>query len=142
MSNFNILFLLTPSRRTAALRLGCAMAVGAFLAGCTHAPYSTDANAPGYVLGHDSATPIHNANLNGFLDQAPGNSAVTLSTSPWGKNVDIVAGAGYFAASGRRCRKLRIVTPAQQTRQALVCRADSGWVEQRVVTQQTPGERL
>lgn len=105
----------------------------ALLAGCAQNPTANDAQE--YVLSRDHAKPIDNATLNGFLEQAPGNGAVTVSSSPWGSNVDIVAEAEYFAASGRQCRELKVITFDQQTQQALVCRGENGWVEQRKVTQ-------
>ncbi|SHM04229.1 DVU3141 family protein [Vreelandella subglaciescola] len=117
----------------------CALAAAVLLAGCAQAPFNSPASEQGYVLSGDNAQPIQNVTLNGFLDQTPGNSAVTAATSPWGNNVEVVAEARYFAASGRECRKLRIVTASQQTRQALVCRGPNGWVEQRLVTQTAKG---
>lgn len=116
-----------------------ALVAAALLAGCAQTSLNSSTNEQGYVLSGDSAKPIQNDTLNGFLDQTPGNSAVTAAQSPWGNNVEVVAEARYFAASGRECRKLRIVTPSQQTRQALVCRGPNGWSEQRLVTQTAEG---
>ncbi|WNK21166.1 hypothetical protein P1P91_05690 [Halomonas piscis] len=101
-------------------RLASVLAAGALLAGCAQVPYDASDGERGYVLSHDGARPIQNATLNGFLDQTPGNSAVTVATSPWGNNVEVVAESRYFAASGRECRKLRIVTPSRETNKVLV----------------------
>lgn len=128
-----------PSVRQTVYRMASVLAAGVLLAGCAQAPYDASDRERGYVLSHDGARPIENATLNGFLDQTPGNSAVTASTSPWGNNVEVVAESRYFAASGRECRKLRIVTPSRETRKVLVCRTDNGWVEQRLVTQTAEG---
>lgn len=112
-----------------------ALAAALLLAGCAQSPFNSSAQEQDYILSGDSAKPIQSDTLNGFLDQSPGNSAVTAAQSPWGRNAEVVAEARYFAASGRECRKLRIVTASQQTRRALVCRGDNSWVEQRLVTQ-------
>lgn len=120
--------------RAARLGLACVFAVGA-LAGCAQTPFSASSNTPAYVLNQDAGKPIQNERLNEFLNSASATSAATLSQSPWGNGVDVITEASYFAASGRQCRKLNIVTPDQVAKQALVCRTDNGWVEQRLVTQ-------
>lgn len=132
-----------PTRRLSVplsvYRMAAVLAAGVLLAGCAQGPYGASGGDRGYVLSHDGARPIENATLNGFLNQTPGNSAVTAATSPWGNNVEVVAESRYFAASGRECRKLRVVTPSRETRKVLVCRTDNGWVEQRLVTQTAEG---
>ena len=107
------------------------------LSGCaTQYPYG-DATSTGYVLNQDSATPIQDTNLNGFLEQAPAGSVINLAASPWGPGVDVAAGQPYMAASGRKCRRLEVMGGQQPQREALVCRADNGWVNQRVITEST-----
>lgn len=127
------------SLRRSVYRMASVLAAGALLVGCAQAPYGASDGERGYVLSHDGARPIQNATLNGFLDQTPGSSAVTVATSPWGNNVEVVAESRYFAASGRECRQLRIVTPSRETSKVLVCRTDNGWAEQRLVTQTAEG---
>lgn len=119
----------------------CALPMVVLLAGCAQSPFSSQYGDHGYVLSGDTAKPIQNATLNGFLEKTPGNSVVTAASSPWGNDVEVTAESSYFAASGRECRKLRIVTVSQNIRQALVCRTDSGWAEQRLVTQTAEGRK-
>lgn len=90
-------------------------------------------------MASDSATPIESPDLNGFLEQAPAGGVLTLSESPWGKDVEIVADEPYFAASGRECRQLRIVSSDASTKSALVCKSSHGWVKQRSITQMSKG---
>ena len=80
-------------------------------------------------------------NVNGgFLTQAPAGAVLNVPESPWGNNVEVVADDAYLAASGRECRKLTVVAvDANNARSALVCKTPNGWVNQRVVTQTTPG---
>lgn len=100
---------------------------------------SSSASSSEYALASDTATPIENPDLNGFLEQAPAGGVLTLSVSPWGENVDIIADEAYFAASGRACRKLRIVSGYDTMQKALVCKSANGWVKQRSVTQMSKG---
>ena len=107
------------------------------LSGCATQYPQGDASSAGYVLNQDSAAPIQDTNLNGFLEQAPAGSVINLVDSPWGGGVDVAAGQPYMAASGRECRRLEIMGGQQPQREALVCRADNGWVNQRVITEST-----
>lgn len=114
------------------------MAVGALLlSGCATQYPRGDAASAGYVLNQDSARPIQDTNLNGFLEQAPAGSVINLAQSPWGAGVDVAAGQAYLAASGRHCRRLQVMGGQQPQRDALVCRAANGWVDQRVITEST-----
>lgn len=131
----------SPAHKPAVKRLAYALAATTLLAGCAQSPFTSSPSEQGYVLSADSARPIQSDTLNGFLEQSPGSSAVTVADSPWGENAEVVAESHYFAASGRECRQLRIVTASQQTRQALVCRTDNGWAEQRQVTQTAEGRQ-
>lgn len=107
------------------------------LSGCATQYPQGDAASVGYILNQDSAKPIQNTNLNGFLEQAPAGSVINLAESPWGPGVDVSAGQPYMAASGRECRRLEIMGGQQPQREALTCRADNGWVNQRVITEST-----
>jgi len=107
------------------------------LSGCATQYPQGDAASAGYVLNQDSATPIQDTNLNGFLEQAPAGSVINLADSPWGAGVDVAAGQPYMAASGRTCRRLEVMGGQQPQREALACRADNGWVNQRVITEST-----
>lgn len=67
-----------------------------------------------------------------FLTHAPAGTSAFLPESPWGTSVTVYAGQAYFAASGRRCRKLTIVHTAGMRRPGLVCRLpNGGWEEVR-----------
>ncbi|NOG31610.1 hypothetical protein HLB35_07230 [Halomonas sp. TBZ9] len=107
------------------------------LSGCATQYPQGAASSAGYVLNQDSATPIQDTNLNGFLEQAPAGSVINLADSPWGPGVDVAAGQPYMAASGRECRRLEIMGSQQPQREALVCQAANGWVNQRVITEST-----
>lgn len=130
-----------PTGLAAWIKPVCALSVVVLLAGCTQLPFTSQNGEQGYVLSGDDAKPIQSDTLNGFLEQTPGNSAVTAASSPWGSNVEVTAESSYFSASGRKCRKLRIVTASQVKRQALVCRTGNGWAEQRLVTQTAEGRK-
>ena len=107
------------------------------LSGCATQYPQSDAASAGYVLNQDSATPIQNTNLNGFLEQAPAGSVINLTESPWGPGVDVTAGQPYVAASGRTCRRLEVMGGQQAQRKALACQTDNGWVNQRAITEST-----
>ena len=86
------------------------------------------------MLGNDTAKPLQDENLNGFLAQAPAGAVLNLVQSPWGDNVEIVADAPYLAASGRECRKLRVIEQGSgAARTALTCATPNGWVNQRML---------
>lgn len=121
----------SPSSRTICL-IGLSVAL---LSGCAAQYPRGQAPTDGYVLNQDSATPITNANLNGFLEQAPIGGAINLAESPWGQGVDVIADEIYLAASGRECRRLEVTGGEQTQQSALACRTESGWVNQRVVTE-------
>lgn len=105
------------------------------ISGCATYPNGTQQQAQ-YVLNNDPAKVISDENLNGFLAQAPAGAVLDLARSPWGDNVEIVADAPYLAASGRECRKLRVIqTGSGSARSALTCATPNGWVNQRAITQ-------
>ena len=72
----------------------------AVVSGCATYPSGNQQQVQ-YVLGNDTAKPLQDENLNGFLAQAPAGAVLNLVQSPWGDNVEIVADAPYLAASGR-----------------------------------------
>ncbi|MDN3526625.1 hypothetical protein QWY79_15240 [Halomonas sabkhae] len=117
-------------RGGAALMLS--LAVG--LAGCAAPP--SPYNASGSVIPNAEGTPV-GANLNGFLSQSMPGNTIVLQQSPWGANVEVMAEASYFAASGRECRHLQIMElQGNSMRTAVACKtADGNWVAHRLVTQ-------
>ncbi|WP_319001106.1 MULTISPECIES: DVU3141 family protein [unclassified Halomonas] len=121
-------------------RMLLAMLSAAILTGCASYPASNTQQEAQYVLNNDPATLIKNANLNEFLAQAPAGGIINVANSPWGDGVEIVADAAYLAASGRECRKLKVVAAgSSNARTALVCKTPDGWVDQRVVIETTEG---
>ncbi len=107
----------------------------AVVSGCATYPNSTQQQAQ-YVLNTDSAKLLVDDNLNGFLSQAPAGAVINVARSPWGDNVEIIADAPYLAASGRKCRQLRVVEAGSgAARTALTCETPNGWVNQRVLNQ-------
>lgn len=121
-------------------RMLLAVLSAAILSGCASYPASNTQQEAQYVLNNDPATLLQDDNLNGFLTQAPAGAVINAPDSPWGNNVEIVADAAYLAASGRECRKLRVVTvDSNNASSALVCKTPNGWVNQRVVAQTTQG---
>lgn len=106
----------------------------AVIAGCSSYPKSNAQEAQ-YVLNNDPATLLQDESLNDFLSKSPAGAVLNVARSPWGHNVEVVADAPYLAASGRECRKLRVVEMGSSARSALVCETPNGWVNQRVVTQ-------
>lgn len=111
----------------------------AVISGCaTNYPSGSTEQEARYVLNNDAATLLQDESLNSFLSQAPASGILNVARSPWGDNVEIVADEAYLAASGRECRKLRVVTAGGgSARNALVCETPNGWVNQRVVTETT-----
>ncbi|WP_350359580.1 DVU3141 family protein [Vreelandella sp. SM1641] len=103
------------------------------VSGCASYPNSSTQQQAQYVLNNDPATLLEDVALNEFLSKAPAGSVLNLARSPWGDNVEIVADAPYLAASGRECRRLRIVDSAGAAApSALTCETPDGWVNQRV----------
>ncbi|MBB3140780.1 DVU3141 family protein [Halomonas organivorans] len=80
-------------------------------------------------------------NLNGFLSQSAPGSALALDNSPWGGNVQVMADAPYYAASGRTCRQLQVTQlRSGNVRFEVACQLANGqWVSQRLVTQTESG---
>jgi len=73
-----------------------------------------------------------------FLADAPPGATITVAESPWGSEVDLIAGRLYFAASGRYCRQLQIDRGRAhdgKTKSALACRAADSWESRPLVTE-------
>ncbi|MGM1053159.1 MAG: DVU3141 family protein [Pseudomonadota bacterium] len=121
--------------RTGYLRrsaLGLLAMAGLALAGCASQGGMSGSQPGGTVQGAQGH--VLDENLNGFLAQAPAGAAISVAESPWGANVDVIADEPYFAASGRECRKLRVMSASGTVRQAVACEAASGWHARRLVT--------
>ncbi|MDX1714761.1 DVU3141 family protein [Vreelandella venusta] len=124
----------TPFLLTRPARMLLAALSVAVVSGCATYPNSTQQQAQ-YVLNTDSAKLLGDDNLNGFLSQAPAGAVMNLVYSPWGDNVEIIADAPYLAASGRECRRLRVVESGSGAAgTALTCETPNGWVNQRVLS--------
>lgn len=110
------------------------------VSGCASYPSGSSQQEAQYVLNNDPATLLQDESLNEFLTNAPAGAIMNVTSSPWGDNVEVVADAAYLAASGRECRKLRIVEAGTNAAgAALVCKTPNGWVNQRVVAQTSQG---
>ena len=90
------------------------------------------------MVGADSQEALPPA-VAAFLDEAVAGAVTELAESPWGREVTVTAGPAYFAASGRKCRPLRI-GDGDEAQEALACRSQSGWVEQRLLSRQSMRE--
>jgi len=71
------------------------------------------------------------------LSEQPGSTSTTLADSRWGPDARVTVRPAYFAASGLRCRELRVTTPERsEPIAALACAGDSGgWRTHRAVAQ-------
>ena len=113
--------------------LGLLAVAGLALGGCASPGSMPGTSADGTVQSA-RATQLDET-LSGFLAQAPAGAVVALAESPWGRDVEVIADAPYYAASGRECRHLRIVSARDDgTHQAVACHGTSGWQAQRLVT--------
>lgn len=112
-----------------------AVSLLAALGGCAM-PAAQQGDASGSVVaGSDQGKPV-DANLSGFLEQAPPGAVTDLPTSPWGANVMVSVEAPYYAASGRVCRKMRIESARGPVAPQVACETASGqWAVRRQVTQ-------
>jgi len=110
-----------------------ALVLGTLAAGCATPSSTSQPASEAGVAGGVQGAPLP-PRVAEFLETAPASAVIKLTQSPWGPNVEVTVGEPYFAASGRQCRKLRLTGNAVETHRALACRADKGWVEQRLVT--------
>jgi len=121
-----------PPRAGAAVR-GLLLVASLGLAGCAAGPpTNTLANLFGAGGGEATTTPLPEpaAPLDpvlAFLADAETGAASSVRTAS-GAPVQIIAGAPYHAASGRRCRPYRLVPAggADAVRHGLACRTDAG----------------
>ncbi len=117
-----------PARNGMAV-LGLALLLG----GCA-APGGFFASQPGGVVQGGRGQPL-DENASDFLSQSPGGAVTTLAESPWGRDVEVVADEPYHAASGRKCRRLSVVSASTGPQQAVACETTQGWETQRLVTE-------
>lgn len=114
------------------LLLGALLSVA--LSSCALQPGSPGPQAGGTV--HGSQGSLLDANLSGFLEQAPPGAVTDLAESPWGANVVVSAQAPYYAASGRVCRHLRVESTRGPLTPQVACETTSGeWIVHRQVTE-------
>ncbi|MDW7748824.1 DVU3141 family protein [Halomonas sp.] len=119
----------------AGTRLAVTLALVAVLSGCALQPAGLSQSAGSVVAGSDQGKPV-DANLSGFLDQAPPGAVTDLAESPWGANVMVSVEAPYYAASGRVCRQMRIESARGPVTPQVACETAGGdWVVRRQVTQ-------
>ncbi|MGS0466428.1 DVU3141 family protein [Cobetia marina] len=78
--------------------------------------------------------------VSAFLDTAAIGGVMSVASSPWGSNVEVVAGERYFSASGLTCRHLTVSNGRDLPGKELACRtsktgaATQGtWVTQRLI---------
>ena len=104
------------------------------ITGCVQRPLTQPNSAQG-IMSEPSGIPA-TGDLSRFLAQTLAGSATTLSSSPWGANVDVVAGSPYFSASRRTCRHLTVTRRSNGDRLAAVaCKSgDGAWFTSRLVT--------
>lgn len=118
-----------------ASRLLLALLFSAALGGCVLQP-AQQGGASGVVMAGSAQRQALDENLNGFLSQASAGAIVALDQSPWGNHVEVIAEESYLAASGRECRRLRVLhSDSGQVTQALACEAAQGWEASRLVTE-------
>ncbi|MDT0500423.1 MULTISPECIES: DVU3141 family protein [unclassified Halomonas] len=114
-----------------------AMSLLAALSGCALQPGSGQLMAGGAVHG-SQGKPL-DANLSGFLEQAPPGAVTELPQSPWGPGAVVLAEAPYAAASGRVCRQLRVETSRGVVTPQVACESATGWEAKRLVTEVRSG---
>lgn len=74
-----------------------------------------------------------NSELAQYLNSGT-HQAIVLNNSPWGANVQLVADAPYFAASGHECRVLQIELASDATKQEVACKVKNQWQFTRLLT--------
>ncbi|WP_088743904.1 DVU3141 family protein [Cobetia sp. QF-1] len=121
-------------------RFAATAGLAIIVSGCaTSYPMSTG-NGSDNLSSLSGAAPL-SADISAFLDTASIGGVMPVVSSPWGSNVEVVAGERYFAASGMTCRHLTISNDRDLPSNELACRtSDTGkaeqgtWVTQRLVT--------
>jgi len=124
------------------------LAVLGAITGCKSMPVSDGVNRVAEFLRLTSSNEVYAAEaaiepkeslfgeLDQFFNEAPAGAEKKLDHTPWGEGAEIVVSAPYYAASGRKCRGLKVkLVSSKQARDELVCDTASGyWVPVRAVT--------
>lgn len=119
-------------------RLGLVLCLAAMLGGCT-LPIRPVSESSGVVVGEGAGVQL-DAALGGFLSQAPVGAVYSLADSPWGSQVEVIVEDAYLAASGRECRKLKVLRAgAGGESRELACQNARGWDARRLVTEVVTG---
>lgn len=90
----------------------------ALLAGCAQ---WSNLSLGGSADGETESDAAERVELRELLEREPADTLVSLTNSPWGRNVQVLLHETYAAASGRNCRRLT-VEPEGRSYPALVCR--------------------
>lgn len=115
-------------------RLALVAVLSLVLAGC--AASGGTATQPGGTVRGSQGTALGD-DLSGFLARSPAGAVVNLADSPLGENIEVVAEAPYYAASGRECRRLQVEAADGPSRQVVACESAQGWETRRLVTEAT-----
>lgn len=132
------MYRLSPlSRAKPCRRLLSAISLVAAVSGCT-LPLRPAPEAHG---GAASSSGIQlDAALGAFLADAPVGAALALTDSPWGSNVEILVEDAYLSASGRECRKLKVLRAgAGGSSREVACQNAQGWGARRLITEVSTG---
>ncbi|MBF7051778.1 hypothetical protein IOC61_00340 [Halomonas sp. KAO] len=125
-----------PSHTGGIARWLVAVSLLAALSGCA-LPAGQQSSGP--IMAGANPGKSLDANLSGFLEQAPPGAVTELPQSPWGPNAMVHVEAPYFAASGRVCRKMRIETPRGRITPRVACESVGAWEAKRLVTEVRTG---
>jgi len=117
------------------------------MTGCQSMPVSEGVNRVAEFLKLTSSTEVYAAEvaepkesffgeLDQFFSDASAGAVKQLDKSPWGESAEVVVLTPYYAASGRKCRRLTVtLNSSKQTLDELVCDTASGyWVPVRAIT--------
>ncbi len=129
-------------------RITAILVVSGAAIGCKSMPVSDSVNRVAEFLRLTSSTEDYAAEavvepkeslfgeLDQFFNDAPAGAEKKLDKTPWGERAEIVVSAPYYAASGRKCRGLKVkLVASKQMRDELVCDTASGyWIPVRAVT--------
>ncbi len=120
-------------------RFAATAGLAILIAGCaTDYPISTGSGSQN--LSSLRGTAPLSADVSAFLDTAAIGGVMSVASSPWGSNVEVVASERYFSASGLTCRHLTVSNGRDLPGKELACRtsktgaAKQGtWVTQRLI---------
>ncbi|MBS4154787.1 DVU3141 family protein [Cobetia sp. MC34] len=121
------------------VRLAVTTGLALIVSGCaTDYPMSTGSGSQN-LSSLRGAAPL-SADLSAFLDTSAIGGVMPVVSSPWGSNVEVVAGERYFSASGLTCRHLTVSNGRDLPGQELACRTSNKgaakqgtWVTQRLI---------